>query len=134
MAYWRSLLVWLLLMLIESIHGTLRLLLLVPIVGDFMARQIAVFTGALLIFITTYFCISWIHPQRKSRSLLIGLLWVILTILFEVLLGILVFRMSVSRIAEDYDILNGGLIPIGLLLMLFTPLAVAHIKGIKLKW
>ncbi len=134
MTYLRSLLVWLLLMLLETIHGTLRLMLLVPMVGDFRARQIAVFTGALLSFITTCFFISWIQPQIKRQVVLIGLFWVVLTIMFEVLLGIFVFRMPISRIAEDYDILRGGLMPIGLLLMLFTPIIAAHIKGIKLKW
>jgi hypothetical protein len=38
--------VWLLIVVGESVNGTLRMLLLAPRVGDFRARQFGVFTGA----------------------------------------------------------------------------------------
>ena len=47
MSWLRAFLVWLLIIAIESVHGTLRVLFLQPLVGDFRARQIAVFTGSL---------------------------------------------------------------------------------------
>jgi hypothetical protein len=39
--------VWLLLMAAEVVHGAVRALFLAPAVGDFRARQLAVFSGAL---------------------------------------------------------------------------------------
>lgn len=129
--YFRALAVWLLLMFAETIHGTARVFLLVPLVGDFRARQIAVFTGALLIFLITAPLIRWMNPLTTRQCLLSGALWVLLTVCFEVGLGFWVFQMPMSRIAEDYNPLEGGLMPVGLLLMFFTPLAAARWRKIQ---
>jgi len=41
--------IWLTLVAVESIHGLMRRLLLEPQLGDLRARQVSVFTGAVLI-------------------------------------------------------------------------------------
>jgi hypothetical protein len=46
----RGLAVWLLIMLTESVHGTLRQIFLAPLVGDFTARRISFLTGMLMGF------------------------------------------------------------------------------------
>ena len=117
-------------MLAETLHGTFRILVLVPVMGDLRARQVSVFAGALLIFGFTLLFIKWINPRAIRSCLLIGAMWVLLTIVFEVVLGLFVFNMPWQRIAEEYDLLNGGLMPIGLLLMFFTPLVTAKWRGI----
>ena len=47
----RALVVWFVIMGAESIHGAVRTLVIAPLVGDFRARQVAVFTGSLLIVV-----------------------------------------------------------------------------------
>ena len=125
MTYLKALAVWLLLMFTETLHGTARIFLLVPLLGDFRARQVTVFTGAAIIFAITALLIKWIKPRTSGHCLLIGACWVTLTICFEVGLGLLVFRMTPARITEDYNLLKGGLMPIGLFFMYFTPLLAA---------
>ncbi len=46
----QAFLVWLILIDVETAHGVLRTLLLVPLVGDCPDRQIGVFTGSALTF------------------------------------------------------------------------------------
>lgn len=113
--------VWLLIILGESVHGTLRQLFLVPLVGDFPARRIAIFSGMLLIFLITYFFILWINVPSVKSLFGIGLIWVVLTVLFEFGLGVFVFNYSRERMFEDYDISRGGLMGLGLLFMFFAP-------------
>lgn len=125
MTYLKAIAVWLLLMLTEALHGTARIFLLAPLTGDFRARQLSVFTGALLIFAITSLLIKWIKPATAGHCLLIGAVWVVFTICFEVALGLLVFKLTPARIAEDYNLMKGGLMPIGLVLMYFTPLLAA---------
>lgn len=117
-------------MLVESIHGFLRGIWLAPLVGDFTARQIAVFNGALLIFIITWFFIRWMNLKTKKTLLITGAIWVLLTVVFEIGLGKGVFQMSWDRIFSDYNIIKGGLMPIGLLMMFLTPLATAKLRGV----
>ena len=125
----RAFAVWLLMMGTEVIHGLLRTILLSPVVGDSRARQIAVFTGSLLILAITYLCIGWIRP-RRSRPILIGvgLAWVCLTVLFEIELGRIILNLPWTRIASDYDMNRGGLMPLGLVAMALSPLIADRLR------
>jgi hypothetical protein len=120
-------------MIVESVHGTLRRLFLEPAVGDLRARQVSVFTGIALIFAVTFFCIRWIRARTVSELLLIGLLWVLLTLTFEIVLGRMVLDYEWDRIVEDYDVRRGGLMGFGLLFMFFAPLLAARLLGIDAK-
>ena len=122
--------VWLLIMIVESVHGTLRRLVLEPGLGDLRARQVSVFTGMALIFVVTFYCIRWIRAGSVSALLLIGFSWVLLTLIFEMVLGRMVFGYGWDRISEDFDPRRGGLMGFGLLFMLFAPLLAAKLRGI----
>ena len=117
----RTFAVWLLMMVIETVHGVLRTMLLAPVVGEFPARQIGVFTGSLLILAVTYLSLGWLRLDRPRLRLAVGILWAILTLAFEVGLGRFVLGYPWSRLVADYDIAHGGLMVFGLLLMVFAP-------------
>jgi hypothetical protein len=125
----RAFAVWLVIMLVESAHGTLRELFLAPLVGDFRARQLAVFTGSLLILGVAYLCVRWIRAGSTARLLAVGLLWLFLTLSFEFGLGLFVLGYSWERVAEDYDLSRGGLMPFGLVLLTLAPLIAARLRG-----
>ena len=124
----RALVVWLVIIAVETAHGILRTLLLVPMMGDFPARQISVFTGSLLIFGVTLFLIKRIAARTRLQLLIVGTIWVLLTILFEITLGRLVLNLSWDRITEDYDITRGGFLGFGLLFMAVSPLLAATFR------
>jgi hypothetical protein len=126
----RALAVWLVLMVAESVHGTLRTLLLAPLIGDFEARQISVFTGSLLILAVAYLFVRWIRANTTGRLIIVGLVWLILTVLFEVALGRFVMGYSWGRLASDYDLTRGGLMPFGLLILTLSPLVAAKMRGL----
>ncbi len=117
----RTFAVWLLMMLFETVHGVLRTLLLVPVVGDFPARQIGVFTGSLLILAVTYLSLGWLRLDSPRLRLAVGILWALATLAFEVGLGRFVLGYPWSRLAADYDVTHGGLMAFGLLLMVLAP-------------
>jgi len=58
------------------------------------------------------------------------LIWVVLTVVFEVIFGRLVMRSSWERIRSDYDLAHGGLLPIGLVALAGSPLVAARLRGI----
>ncbi len=122
----RSLLVWLAIIALETLHGIARVAWLEPLVGDFRARQLAVFTGSLLILTVAWFGVRWIRPVRTSQALGIGATWVGLTIGFELALGRLVMKLPWERIAEDYDLSRGGLLGLGLVAMFLAPAFAAR--------
>jgi hypothetical protein len=127
----RAFLVWLVIIAAETVHGILRGVLLVPIVGDLPARQIGVLIGSLLIFAVAYLFIRWIAARTKLQFLAVGLLWVVLTILFEIGLGRLVLGLPWERLTEDYDVIRGGFMGVGLLFMAAAPWLAAWLRGRK---
>jgi hypothetical protein len=127
----RALCVWLVIIAVETVHGILRTLLLVPLMGDFTARQISVFTGSLLIFGATLLLINWIAARTTLQLLMVGTIWVLLTIHFEITLGRLVLNLSWDRITEDYDITRGGFLGFGLLFMAVSPLLATRFQRLK---
>lgn len=125
----RGLCVWLVIMMVESLHGIVRQALLAPMVGDFRARQISVFTGAVLILIVSVLFIRWIGVRSSGRLLFLGVLWVGLTVAFEFIFGRLVLDLPWERLLEDYHLLRGGLMPIGLIVLAFAPLIASRWRG-----
>ena len=124
----RALAVWLLIIVAESLHGTFRVLCLAPYLGDFRARQVSVFSGALLIFIITFLFIRWMAVPSAKTLLAVGACWVVLTAAFEVALGRLLLGYSWPRIGADYDVSRGNLMAFGLLFLMFAPLSAVKLR------
>lgn len=117
----RGFAVWCVIILAESLHGTARELWLKPLVGDFRARQIAFFSGMVLILTIALLFVRWLRAASKQQLLKVGLLWMVLTLMFEFSLGLLVLNYSWERMWQDYNLAQGGLMGLGLLWMLFAP-------------
>jgi len=126
----RALLVWLLIMAAEFVHGIARIVLLQPRLGDLQARQVAVFTGSAIIFAVALACVRWIGAATTRELPGVGMLWVVLTVAFELLFGRLVRGYSWRRIGSDYSLIEGGLLPIGLAVLMLSPLLATRLRGI----
>jgi hypothetical protein len=125
----RGLVVWVIFMFAEVLHGAARILWLEPLIGDIKARQISVFTGLAIILAIVIASIRWIHATHTGQLWGIGLLWLGLTVGFEIVLGRFVMGLSWERIASDYNLLQGGLMPLGLLVLTLSPLIAAKVRG-----
>jgi hypothetical protein len=124
----RAVLVWLVLIGAEFIHGILRTLFLAPYTGDFRARQIGVFTGSCLIVGVAYLLVRWLRVRNAKSLLFVGLLWLVLTVGFELGFGHFVVGRSWEDLACDYNLARGGLLPIGLLVLTLSPMIVARLR------
>lgn len=122
----RALALWLLIMLAETAQGALREWLASPAIA-FAARQAAVLIGIVVIFAITWFGLPWVRLRSAAGALSVGLLWAALTVGFEVGLG-RALGLGWDRILGDYDLLRGGLMPLGLLAMALTPWLVHRLQ------
>jgi hypothetical protein len=121
--------IWLTLVAMESIHGVVRRLVLEPQLGDLRARQVSVFTGSVLIALVFWFTLKWLGPQPARRWWTFGLLWLGLTLAFEIGLG-RASGLSWDRITSDFDPRRGGLLTFGMLVILVAPRLVAPRRGL----
>jgi hypothetical protein len=128
MPWGKAISAWLLIITIESVHGVLRNLLLAPTIGDFEARQAGVFIGSALIVVIAWMMAPWLNLSTRAQFAGVGLLWVGLTLVFEFSLG-LAMGLSWERMASDYNIAKGGLLPLGLIVMACAPYAGARLRS-----
>jgi hypothetical protein len=126
----RGLAVWVCIIFVEVLHGIARTLFLAPALGDFRARQVAVFTGSILIVLVAALSIGWLRPASVREAMCVGVVWLALTLAFEIAFGRFVVHASWARIASDYDLPRGGLLPIGLLVLAAAPLIAARVRRV----
>ena len=126
----RGVAVWVCLIIVEVSHGIARTLFLAPVIGDFRARQVAVFTGSFLIVIVATLFIGWLRPANIREAACVGIVWLVLTLTFEIAFGRYVAHASWTRIASDYDLPRGGLLPIGLSVLTGAPLIAAKLRRV----
>lgn len=119
---------WALIAGVEVIHGILRVRFLNPRVGDHRARQIAVFSGSALILLMAYALVPPLDIHSRMGLLGVGLLWVLLMLAFEIILGRWVFHLSWKRIGSDFDLRQGGLLAFGMLVLFLAPLLVMKLR------
>jgi hypothetical protein len=126
--YSRAFAVWVMLIVAESIHGTMREVLLKPRVGDLRARQICLFTGMLIILGVASSFIRWVRAETTRSLLFVGLMWMAFTLIFEFSLG-LFLGYSGERMLSDYNLPKGGFMGFGLLFLVSAPLLAARLRG-----
>jgi hypothetical protein len=84
---------------------------------------------ALLIFAVAFIFANWLAARSMLQQIGVGFFWVLLTVIFEITLVFFVVGADMARIREDYDLPNGGLMPIGLLFMLCTPMLASWLRS-----
>ncbi len=124
----RAFFVWLVLIAVEFVHGILRTIFLVTVVGDFRSRQIGVFTGSILILAVAYMLVPWLHAAEKKSLISVGVLWVVLTFAFESSFGHYVFGRSWGDLASDYNLFRGGSLLLGMAVLMFAPVIAVRLR------
>jgi hypothetical protein len=111
--------------LAEVGQGWLRIRLLNRRVGDRRARQLGVFTGSALFLFITWLMFPWLGASTTAELLGVGAFWLGLMLAFDFGFGRLVFRVPWERILREFDLRQGGLLGIGMLLLLLSPWLVS---------
>lgn len=128
MKWSRAIAIWLMIVVAESVHGTLRQLFIVPHIGDMPARQVGVFIGSAIILLISWLASRWLGAVTFKDQLRIGILWVVLIVAFEFSLGV-ALGYTRERLFSDYNPAEGGLMGFGLAFMLFAPALGAKLRG-----
>jgi predicted anti-sigma-YlaC factor YlaD len=124
----RGLLVFLLIMAVETVHGVLRGLFLAPRVGEEMAGRIGWPVALVLVLLIAWATIRWIGLRGTRELVALGAAWAVLTIAFEVMIGML-RGMGMPEIMAELNPLTGT-IPYSAAVMLIAPWAAARLRGL----
>ena len=113
---------WLLFIILAIINAVIRNEGYKPIIGDLRAHQLSTIIFMILIIVVTYLVLRFSNLQLTDKdALIMGSIWVILTIVFEFIAGHYVFGNSWEKLITDYNILKGRIWSLVLLTTFISP-------------
>jgi hypothetical protein len=83
----RAAVIWMGILVLASRNGAVRDRLVAPRIGDTLARAISTLVLCGLVLLVTLMAIRWTAPPNPQAALAVGLLWLVLTLTFEVRAG-----------------------------------------------
>ncbi|NJM30326.1 MAG: hypothetical protein HC855_09680 [Rhizobiales bacterium] len=127
---WRGVGLWLVIMALETVHGVLRGLFLVPAVGEAAAGQAGLIVGSAIVLLATFIFIGWTGLRSTAGLIKLGAIWALLTLLFEIGIG-LSRGFDWMRIWEEIDPCQGGTMLLSVAIMFLAPMAAARLRGLE---
>ena len=120
--------IWFILVVAAILNGAFRESFITSKVGEQVGHVISTVIFICVILVVTYLFLSNLKINyTKTDLLLIGALWLILTILFEFVFGHYVMGHSWNRLFADYNILKGRVWSFVLLTTFIAPLLIDSI-------
>jgi hypothetical protein len=111
------------------INGTLRDSVLVPALGSTAALPISGITLAAAVLLLSWLASPWYGVLTSSGYGRIGILWLVLTLIFEFGFGRFVAGKSWPELFGAYDVASGNLWVVVLLATLLSPWIAARLRG-----
>ena len=120
---------WIPMVFIAIVNGGVRQLAYGKFLSELSAHQLSCLTGTILFFLYTWFLNSRWPLESTRQALIIGLIWLGLTIVFEFLFGHYAAKLPWSRLLHDYNIFAGRLWVLVLIVVAALPYAIFRIKS-----
>jgi hypothetical protein len=128
--YRRAFMVWLAILVLASVNGAVRDFGLTPVLGNTIARALSTILLCALVLLVTWSAIGWIGPTDGRQALSVGVMWLLLTLTFEFLVGHYAFGTPWAVLLADYDVTQGRIWILALIVTLFAPPWAARRRGL----
>jgi hypothetical protein len=122
MNYLKAASLWLGFLVVAIGCGFIRERFLVPEFGPLVGRVLGTLLVAVIIFGMIYAYIGTLAGASRAALFKLGLGWTMATIMFELLFGHFVMGHAWESLWADYNVFQGRLWPLVLLVTLFGPL------------
>jgi hypothetical protein len=119
--------VWVILLIAAVINGAIRQEFIGRLLDELPAHLLSTILLALIIFIVAFLFIRAKGITKTATLLLIGGLWVVLTVAFEFLFFHYAAGVPWSKLLADYNILKGRIFVLVLLSSLLSPLIASRL-------
>ena len=121
--------VWLLLVAVAVGNGLLRDLALAPLLGPVAALALSGVLLAGLVFLVAFFTLPAIGKTTAPVYWAIGILWLVLTVVFEFVFGHYIAGKPWRDLAQVFDIARGDLFALVLAATVCSPWLAARVRG-----
>jgi hypothetical protein len=115
---------------IETLQGIIRNAFIAPKIGTKKAKQLSLISGTLLAFIVCYFWIPNLEMQTTAQLFGVGLVLSIFMALFDVILSRYIIKLKWKVVLNDFNLMRGNFLLIGLLILSIIPIIVMRVYEI----
>ncbi|TGL79160.1 hypothetical protein [Leptospira yasudae] len=100
---------WFLLLIFAFVNAAIRELTYKEATGEFLSHQISVFTGMILLSLPIWLILKLKPLQNSEQAVRVGLLWVLLTEVFEFSMIVVWSKKPISVFFHAHDVFQGEL-------------------------
>jgi hypothetical protein len=129
--FWKALAVWCAMAAVAIVNGGVRNAFLTPHLGEHAGHVASTITGSIAFLVLIWATLPWIRPSGRRDLVLLGALWLGLTIAFEFLAGHYLFGNTWQRLLEDYNVFHGRVWVAVLLVTFLGPIWMGRLRGIR---
>ena len=105
--YFKYFFAWFGIVVLGLINATVRQVVYARYVGDLAAHQISTLTFAVLVGLYAWALSGFLKLSSAGEAIGVGLMWMVLTIVFEFALGRYVVGDPWGKLVHDYNLLEG---------------------------
>lgn len=124
----KALVIWVGILVLAVANGVLRESVFVPWFGTPAALVLSGLLLSALIIGVTYFTLPWLQIHRPFMLCIVGLGWLIVTLIFEFSFGLWQGK-SLSELLEAYTFKSGNIWPVVLAATALAPYIAAKLRG-----
>ncbi|WP_136465464.1 hypothetical protein [Flagellimonas onchidii] len=125
---WKHILAWFPLIFIAIANGLFREKFLASYLNELRAHQMSTASMILLFGVYVWILFKIWPPMSANQAILIGLIWLFLTVIFEFLFGHYVAGHSWDKLLNDYNILQGRVWVLALIWIFIAPYIIYQIQ------
>ncbi len=126
----KALALWLAILVLAILNGTLREKALIPAMGTFTGLITSGIVLSTCIALVAFLAAPWYGPLSPPQYWLIGLCWFLLTLLFEFSFGRFVQHKDWAQLLQAYTLKGGNIWPVVLAVTLLSPWLAARLRGL----
>ncbi len=121
---------WIAIVALAISNGSLREKVLIPAVGTFAGLIASGIVLSACIVLIAYLATPWYGPLAPWQYWLIGLFWLLLTLLFEFSFGRFVQHNDWAQLLQAYSFKGGNIWPFVLAFTLLSPWLAARLRSL----
>lgn len=126
----KSAAIWFSFIPIAISNGLFREKCLVPLFGMNLTLTLSGISCAVFFFLLTYTLLPWLGPLTLLQSLLIGISWLVMTVLFEFIFGRMIAHKPWKELLQAYNLSSGNLWILVLIVVVAAPVLSAKLRGL----
>ena len=119
---------WLGMVVLAIVNGAIREKLYGPFMRELSAHQLSTLIGIILFGIYIWILTGIFHIESSKQALIIGCMWLIMTITFEFIFGHFVIGHTWEKLFHDYNLIKGR---VWILVLIWTTIAPYMFYRIK---